>query len=170
MRTRTRRWRSRDKYSSGHGNFSQLDRSFSPPSPPGAGSSAFLSLPETNLPNQYLSALTNMQRPLNAEEGEPSIEVPHGARTHVAPARSQPGIHRVANTNMASLKRKLGELICSRRADMNKLNSKWRRIEEEYWSVAQAIREGISFPPEKVGEVEGLSKEVEEILLVPGRL
>ncbi|KAI6687459.1 hypothetical protein NL676_024287 [Syzygium grande] len=52
---------------------------------------------------------------------------------------------------------------------MNKLKSKWRTIEEEYWSVVRAIREGISFPAEKLAELEELSKEVEEILLVPGR-
>ncbi|XP_039170291.1 probable disease resistance protein At4g27220 [Eucalyptus grandis] len=70
---------------------------------------------------------------------------------------------------MTSLKRKLEELIRSHQADMNKLKSKWMRIEEQYWSVVQAIREGISFPPEKVAEVEGLSKELEQILPVPGR-
>ncbi|KAK3424344.1 hypothetical protein EUGRSUZ_F01140 [Eucalyptus grandis] len=110
-----------------------------------------------------------MPRPLNAEEEAPNTEVPQGARTHVAPAKSQRGTCRLANADMTSLKRKLEELIRSHQADMNKLKSKWMRIEEQYWSVVQAIREGISFPPEKVAEVEGLSKELEQILPVPGR-
>lgn len=84
---------------------------------------------------------------LNAEEEEPNTEVPQGARTHVAPAKSQRGTRRLANADMTSLKRKLEELIGSRQADMNKLKSKWMRMEEQYWSVVQAIREGISFPP-----------------------
>ncbi|XP_048130971.1 probable disease resistance protein At4g27220 isoform X2 [Rhodamnia argentea] len=134
----------------------------------GAGSSAFLPLTETNSPNQSLAALTDLPR-LKAEEGEPNTELPHGARTHVAPAVSRPGTHRLADTTMTSLKRNLGELISSRLAAMNKLKSKWRRIEEEYWRVARAIEEGISFPPEKVAEVEELSKGIEEICLVLGR-
>ncbi|KAF7847257.1 hypothetical protein BT93_L3147 [Corymbia citriodora subsp. variegata] len=92
-----------------------------------------------------------------------------GARMHGAPVESQPSTRRLADSNMKSLKRRLEELISSHQADMNKLMSKWRRIEEEYWSVARAIREGISFSLEKVGDVEELSKEVEEILLILGR-
>ncbi|KAL3733764.1 hypothetical protein ACJRO7_023172 [Eucalyptus globulus] len=110
-----------------------------------------------------------MPRPLNAEEEEPNTEVPQGARPHLGLAKSQRGTRGLADANMMSLKRKLEELISSRQVDMNKLKSKWMRIEEQYWSVARAIREGISFPPEKVVEVEGLRKEVEQILLVPGR-
>ncbi|XP_039170405.1 probable disease resistance protein At4g27220 [Eucalyptus grandis] len=135
----------------------------------GAGSSAFLPSAETNFPNQSGSALTNIPRPLNAKEGELNTEVPHGARTHLGLAKSQRGTRGLADANMTSLKRKLEELISSRRADMNELKSKWTRTEEEYGSVVRAIREGVSFPPEKVAEVEGLCKEVEQILLVPGR-
>ncbi|KAI6687420.1 hypothetical protein NL676_024248 [Syzygium grande] len=131
----------------------------------GAGSSASLPSPETNLPNQSHPALTDMPRPLNAEEGEPNTEVPHVVRKHVAPAKRQLGTHRLADMSMTSLKRNLEELVSKCQADMNKLKSKWRRIEDDYRSVVRAIREGIPFPPEKVGEVEELSKEVEEILL-----
>ncbi|XP_039172878.1 probable disease resistance protein At5g47250 [Eucalyptus grandis] len=135
----------------------------------GAGSSTFLPSAEMNFPNQSVAALTNIPRPLNAKEGELNTEVPHGARPHLGRAKSQQGTCGLANANMMSLKRKLEELISSRQENMNKLKSKWMRIEEQYWSVVRAIREGISFPPEKVAEVEGLRKEVEQILLVPGR-
>ncbi|XP_010060572.2 probable disease resistance protein At4g27220 isoform X2 [Eucalyptus grandis] len=135
----------------------------------GAGSSTFLPWAETNFPNQSVAALTNIPRPLNAKEGELNTEVPHGARPHLGLVKSQRGTRGLADANMMSLKRKLEELISSRQADMNELKSKWTRTEEEYWSVVRAIREGITFPPEKVAEVEGLCKEVEQILLVPGR-
>ncbi|KAI6687457.1 hypothetical protein NL676_024285 [Syzygium grande] len=46
----------------------------------GAGSSAFLPLPETNLLNQSLPALTNMRHQLDAGAGEPYTEVPHALR------------------------------------------------------------------------------------------
>jgi len=64
---------------------------------------------------------------------------------------------------MTFLESKLEELISSGQGDMSKLNSKW--MEEEYWRVVRAIREG-SVPPEKVAEVVELFKEV---LLAPGR-
>ena len=44
----------------------------------GASSSASLPSPEMNLSNQSLPALTNMPRPLNAEEEEYNTENPHG--------------------------------------------------------------------------------------------
>ncbi|KAI6687465.1 hypothetical protein NL676_024293 [Syzygium grande] len=44
----------------------------------GAGSSAFLPLPDANFSNQSLPDLTNAPRPLNAEEEEPDTEVPQG--------------------------------------------------------------------------------------------
>ncbi|KAL3733570.1 hypothetical protein ACJRO7_023005 [Eucalyptus globulus] len=133
----------------------------------GAGSLAFLPLLE--MPAQSLPASTNMPLPLISEEGGPCTRVPHGVRAHGAAAKIHPGTRRLAATYNTALKGKLEEVINSHQADMNKLKSKWRRMEEEYRSAARAIREGISFLPEKLAEVEELRKEVEEIFLLPER-
>ncbi|XP_039171519.1 probable disease resistance protein At4g27220 isoform X6 [Eucalyptus grandis] len=127
------------------------------------GARSKTSFVEKNQPSRSFPALTNMPRPMNAKGGEPNTEVPHGARMQVASAESQQGTRRLAKRNMTFLESKLEELISSGQGDMSKLNSKW--MEEEYWRVVRAIREG-SVPPEKVAEVVELFKEV---LLAPGR-
>ncbi|KAF8028635.1 hypothetical protein BT93_E1315 [Corymbia citriodora subsp. variegata] len=90
-------------------------------------------------------------------------------RTHDVPLECQ--VHSscgLVGQNMRTLRRKLEEFICSREADMNELESRWKKVKSikgEYWSVVQAIREGRSLPMQHVARVEQLIKEDEEIQL-----
>ncbi|KAF8023853.1 hypothetical protein BT93_F1132 [Corymbia citriodora subsp. variegata] len=111
-------------------------------------------------------ALTNMPVPVNAEQGEPNIEIPQDARTYDAPVDSQLGTCGLVHENMPTLKRKLEELS-SREADMDELETwcrKAQRMKGEYWSTVQAFREGRSLSLQQIERVDDLSNEVEEIL------
>ncbi|XP_056166463.1 disease resistance protein SUMM2-like isoform X3 [Syzygium oleosum] len=108
-----------------------------------------------------------------AELGATSLEFPQATqlqnarRTHDVPLEGQGHSScSLVGQNMRTLRRKLEEFICSREADIDELESRWKKVKSikgEYWSVVQAMREGRSLPLQHVARVEQLIKEVEEI-------
>ncbi|XP_056172869.1 probable disease resistance protein At4g27220 isoform X3 [Syzygium oleosum] len=115
-------------------------------------------------PDLAPEALTNMPRPVNAEEGEPNTEVPQDARIDDALVDSRPGSFGLVGEYMPTLKRKLEELS-SRVADLDELETRSRKSKRiNDWGVVRAFREGKSVFVQQVERVDDLIKEVEEIL------